>query len=247
MPIDFDHFIDEFKSALNANEVLTFYCNCKINYSGRAESFLPQGDRLIVIKSDNTLLVHQPVGNTPINYMKDGSQINIQKVGKHLEITSQNLKYKDFLEIEIWGAYSIMRGKLEDGQKLVLQGNEKDMSDMIYDNPELISKDFKPLSREEHTKYGFIDVFGHDGKGEMVIIECKRYTAGLSCVTQLRRYVEKMKELKGIHKVTGIIAAPDISTNAKKMLEDWNFKFKKVNPPKRLERYDKSQKSLSNF
>jgi RecB family endonuclease NucS len=247
MVIDFDHFISEFNGALGANETLVFFCNCKIQYSGRAESYLAQGDRIITIKGDNTLLVHQPEGNNPVNYMKPGSMVSISKTGKHLDISSRNLKFKDYLDIEIWGIYNLMRYKLEDGQKLVLQGNEKDMSDMIYDNPSIISDDFIPLNREEHTKYGFIDVFGHDGAGNLMIVECKRYTGSLSCVTQLRRYVEKMKQLKGVDTIIGILAAPSISPNALKMLEDWGFKYKKVNPPKRLEKFDKSQMNLDSF
>ncbi|MBR9675560.1 DUF91 domain-containing protein [Candidatus Woesearchaeota archaeon] len=247
MVVGFDHFIEEFKTALSANQTITFFCHCKIRYSGRAESFLPIGDRVIIIKSDNTLLVHQPDGNNPINYMKPQSQITISKKEDYLLISSRNLQHKDYLDIEVQGVYSFMSYKLEDGQKLLLEGSEKDMSDMIYDNPELISKNFKPLSREEHTKYGFIDVFGHNDKNELIIVECKRYTASLSCVTQLRRYVEKIKELKGTKKVTGVLAAPKISPNAKKMLLDWKFKYKKINPPKRLERYNKDQKTLGEY
>ena len=120
---------------------------------------------------------------------------------------------------------------------------------MIKANPELVSKDFKPLSREEHTKFGFIDVFGHDKKGNLVIVECKRYTASLHCVTQLRRYVEKIKELKGLKasQVKGILASPKISSNAKEMLEKWKFKWVQVHPPKRLERFSKDQKKLGNW
>jgi endonuclease len=105
------------------------------------------------------------------------------------------------------------------------------------------------LSREEHTTFGFIDVFGHDKQGNMVIVECKRYTASLQCVTQLRRYVEKISELKGlpIKRVKGVMASPAISPNALDMLNKWGFEWKQVNPPKRLERYNKDQKSLSDW
>jgi RecB family endonuclease NucS len=83
----------------------------------------------------------------------------------------------------------------------------------------------------------------------MVIVECKRYTASLQCVTQLRRYVEKISELKGIEmkRVKGILASPSISPNALEMLKKWSFEWKQVNPPKRLERYNKQQKTLGVF
>jgi RecB family endonuclease NucS len=121
------------------------------------------------------------------------------------------------------------------------------MSDMIRDNPEVISDEFTPLSREEHTKYGFIDVFGHDKNGTLIVVECKRYAASLACVTQLRRYVERIKELKGVDAVRGVMASPKITANAQKMLHDWGFEWKRVIPPKRLERHRRGQKTLGDW
>jgi hypothetical protein len=242
-----DEFIQKVKKSLSSNECIVFFCNCEIKYTGRAEAHLSPGDRIIIIKSDNTLLVHQPNGSVPVNYMKEGSSIEIGKKENRAFIKSYNQKYKDSLLIEIYLIHSFISQRLEDGQKIHLEGSEKDMSDMIYDNPTLISKDFKPLAREEHTKYGFIDVFGYNKNGELVVVECKRYTAGPDAVTQLRRYVEKIKSLRGIKTVHGIIASPKISPNALKMAEDWGFKFVSVNPPKRLETYKKSQKGLNEY
>lgn len=243
-------FKNLFNEGFNSNKTMTFFCLCKIKYSGRAEAELDLGERLIVVKSDNTLLVHQADGSNPINYMKADSQINLFETDNgELVIETYNSKNKDYLDIIIFKVFDFSSRKLEDSKKLVLVGTEKDMSDMIKDNPLLISNDFSPLSREEHTKYGFIDVFGHDSQGNLVIIECKRYIAGLSAVQQLRRYVEKMIELKGIDKskVKGIIAAPDIAKNAKAMLDDFGYFFVSVTPPKRLERFNKSQKSVFDF
>jgi RecB family endonuclease NucS len=239
----------KFEEALSRNETIVFFCSCEIIYSGRAEAYLARGDRIIVVKSDNTILVHQPEGSSPVNYMKPNSKISIQELDDHIIMKSQNLDYKDYLDIEIFRVHSFASHKLEDGLKLELAGNEKDMSDMIKEHPELISPDFSPLSREEHTKFGFIDVFGHDKKGNLVIVECKRYTASLQCVTQLRRYVEKISELKGIDikRVKGILASPSISPNALDMLKKWGFEWKQVNPPKRLERYNKDQRTLGVF
>ncbi len=246
---DFKPFIKEIQNALSSNKTITIFCNCSVLYSGRAESELEEGDRLIIIKSDNTLLVHQPEGNTPINYMKTGSAIDIVDLGHGLLLKCQNQKLKETLEIFIDDIYGIHSYKLDDGKKLQLVGNERDMSDMLKDNPKMVAKDFVPLSREEHTKFGFIDVFGHDGKGNLVIVECKRYSAGLSAVQQLRRYVEKIIELKGVDKskVRGIIAAPDIAKNAEEMLQKWGFSFVKVDPPKRHEKAKKMQKQLGDF
>jgi len=243
--MELEDFNIELTDSLAKNEVITFFCNCEISYSGRAEAYLPRGDRLIIIKSDRVLLIHQPENGMPVNYLKPGSSIRLEKIDDGLVLRAQS--EKDFLDVEILKVYDFLSRKLVDGQKQILQGNERDMSNMLHENPSMISDDFIPLSREEHTKFGFIDVFGHDGNGNLIIVECKRFTASLACVTQLRRYVEKIKELKGIDTVKGIMASPAISANALAMLEQWGFTHVLVNPPKRLERYNRDQKSLLSY
>jgi RecB family endonuclease NucS len=202
---------------------------------------------MIFVKPDNAFHLHQPLGTSPVHWIKPGAEIVLQKSDKHLSLKIHHVKTKEFVDIEIFRVYNFMSHKLEDGAKAVLFGNEKDMSDMIKDNPELISKDFKPSSREEHTKFGFIDVFGHDQKGNLIIVECKRYSAGLDAVTQLRRYVEKIKDLKGTKNVQGFLAAPAISPNALELMKKLKFEFKEVHPPKRMERWNKNQKKLDGW
>jgi RecB family endonuclease NucS len=162
-------------------------------------------------------------------------------------LKSQNLALKEYLDVAIHSIHFVSSHGLKDGQKLELVGSEKDMSEMIYKNPSLISPDFRSVSMEEQTKYGFIDVFGTDKEGNLVIVECKRYSADLGAVTQLRRYVERIKEIKNTDKVKGFIAAPKITPNAHKMLHDWGFDFRMVEPPKYKERYNKDQKRLDGF
>jgi len=231
------------------NETIVFSTNCSIKYSGRAESFLPDGDRIIIIKSDGTLLVHQPKGNNPINYMKENTEHRLVKNEKGLFLLSQNPALKEFMDIKLNKVHFINSQYLIDEKKIEISGTEKDMAEMIYRNPGLISHDFRPLSMEEHTKYGFIDVFGHDRNNTLVIVECKRYKGDLSAVTQLRRYVEKIRKSKGLEKgkVRGILACPGISPNARKMLEDWGFEWKQLTPPNYLERHDKKQKKLGEY
>ena len=235
--------------ALNRSETIVLSCNCEIEYSGRAEAFLAKGDRVIIIKNDKALLVHQPEGTAPVNYMKPGTnhQIQFDKDEKIFFLKSQNLSLKEYLNIKLFEIHFVNSHPLKDGQKIQLSGSEKDMAEMIYKTPELIESGFKPLSMEEHTKYGFIDVFGTDAKENLVVVECKRYVADLSAVTQLRRYVERIKKIKGIDCVRGIIAAPKITPNAKKMLTDWKFSFVAVIPPNYREKFNKSQTNLENY
>src|SRR3989338_2463954 len=235
------------EEAIEKKECIIIACKCEVWYSGRAESFTPEGDRILIIKPDGTFLIHQPKGNAPVNYMKEGAIHSVSKHENCLFINSSDVYKKEYIDIKATQVYFFQSHLLEDNQKIQLSGSEKDMSDMIYAKPELIEKGFKPLSREEHTKYGFIDVFGYDKDNILVVVECKRYNADLGAVTQLRRYVEKIKEAKGIHRVRGIIASPKISPNSLKMLTDWGFEYRAINPPKYLERYNNDQKSIFDF
>lgn len=250
--IPLDDVVEKLASSLGKGELICMYVHCAVTYSGRAESYLDYGDRLIIIKQDRGVLIHQPINGNPINYLKPPAsiQFSVEELDKEdLSIHFHAKSGVDEIDVDISLVYNIISQRLEDGKKQDLSGNEAEMSDMIRDNPILISDDFIPLSREEHTKYGFIDVFGHLGDGRLAIIECKRYTAGLSAVTQLRRYVEKMQSTKGLSdgQVTGILAAPNITSNAEEMLKDWGFSFARIDPPKRAVRERKRQKNLDHF
>ncbi|MBI2145684.1 endonuclease NucS [Candidatus Woesearchaeota archaeon] len=236
-----------FNEALSRNSVILLSCCCEIHYSGRAESFLGSGDRIIIIKSDKTILIHQPVGSAPINYMKDGTSMVAVFEDGRLVLRCHNIPLKEYMDIFISKVHSFQQLQMEDGEKIRLAGSERDMSDMIYDNPQLIEPGFKPLSREEHTKYGFIDVFGYDRNNALVVIECKRYSADFKAVEQLQRYITKIKQLKGVDKVRGIVAAPEISANALQMLKDIGLEFRAISPPKYLERFNRGQKRLGEF
>jgi RecB family endonuclease NucS len=240
-------YIPLLNDALKRNETVVFSCFCNIRYSGRAESFLGEGDRVVVIKSDNTLLVHQPMGTAPINYMKPGTGYQAHMEDSKLVLKAVNIPEKENIRLEIFRMHFFNSHKLKDSQAITISGTEEDMSNMIYENPEMIESGFKPVSQEEQTKYGFIDVLGTDKDGTLTVVECKRYSADLSAVTQLRRYVEKICASKGITKVRGILAAPKISLNARKMLEDWGYSFVSVKPPKYLEEFEKKQSTLDFF
>lgn len=244
-----EEFIIKISIALKNPETIIIGANCEVSYYGKVESFLPSGDRIIIIKADKTLLVHQPNGVNPINYMKEGTEHSIVKNKDGIFLKSRHLFFKDYMDIKFDKIYFVTSSALEDGHKIQLQGSEEDMSDMIYENPELIEKGFKPYSREEHTKVGFIDVFGTDKKGKIVIIECKRDFADFKAIHQLHRYVHKIMKTKGISEkdIRGMIAAPRITENAEKLLKEHGYEFKSVMPPKYLAKYDKKQKKLGEY
>ncbi|MEM0230843.1 MAG: endonuclease NucS [Candidatus Woesearchaeota archaeon] len=237
----------DLREAILKKECIILTARCRIRYSGRAESYLASGDRIIIIKSDGSMMVHQPSGSAPVNWMKEGSEFGISVEGGEIKIRVSNIPLKEVLDISVESLYSIFHSNLQDGEKLMLVGSERDMSDMIMRNPELIEKGFKPLSREEHTKYGFIDVFGYDSENVLVVVEAKRYSADFKAVSQLARYVDKIRRDKGLQRVRGILAAPSISKNAEHMLKELGFEFRRVEPPRFFEHLKKNQATLNHF
>jgi RecB family endonuclease NucS len=91
----------------------------------------------------------------------------------------------------------------EDSESLELAGYEADMGDLIFKDPEVIEKGFRPTSREYHTPQGFIDIMGKDHEGNITILELKSRKAGTNAVKHLRRYVDCFCDHK--EKVSGVL------------------------------------------
>ncbi|RMF06244.1 DUF91 domain-containing protein [Candidatus Woesearchaeota archaeon] len=229
------------------HKTIIIVADCTVEYKGRAESYLPPGERVILIKRDRTVLVHQDSGSMPVNYMKENSDWRPVLEKDKLELRINNISYKESMLIVMNKVFSVSSFSLSDGQKIQLVGTERDMADMIYANPDIVEKGLRAVATEEQTKYGFVDVLCYDRQNNLVVIECKRYTADLKAVSQLRRYVERIKKSKGIENVRGILCAPKITSNAKEMLFDFGFSFKAVKPPAYMSREEHRQRSLADF
>ncbi|MFQ5620893.1 MAG: endonuclease NucS [Candidatus Nanoarchaeia archaeon] len=241
-----EHLV-KFEEAIAKNHSIILNAKCEVWYSGQVESYLPLGDRMILIKEDGVMVVHQPSGNNPINYLKPGSTYSMTQQDGSIFLNGTNIKLKEYMDVKIQSIHFLHSHKMEDGQSIRVAGTEEDMADMIMEQPELIEKGFKPVSREEQTKFGYIDVLGKDKNGILTIVECKRNQADFKAIEQLNRYVEKVKESKGIKEIRGIIAAPKIQSGAELLLKDKGFKFVSVKPPKHLQRFNRNQKTLDIF
>lgn len=242
-------YIDRFNQARKKRKTVTISCKCRVIYSGRAESELELGDRILLIKRDGTILIHQPTGNKPVNYMKPGTTSKMKKEedNEKIILEGEDVGNKEKIKVFIKEIHFMEEKRLDDGKDIIVSGTEEDMVDMLLEEPDKIEEGFKPVSQEEQTKFGFIDILGVDKEGVMTVVECKRFSAGLSTVQQLRRYVEKIESSKGIDEIRGIVAAPRITDNAESMLEDWDFSFSYVEPPERLKEFSKDQKSLGEY
>lgn len=179
--------------------------------------------------------------------MKPGNTFLFEHENKTMKIRAENLPLKESMDPEFKEIYFFESRAMHEESSIIVDGTEQDMVSMIMENPTVIEPGFRTVNNEEQTKYGFIDVLGYDKSGTLTVIECKRHSADLKAVDQLRRYVERIKTSKGITEVRGILASPLITGNALKMLEDWGFTHRRVDAPKRYEQYNNTQQKLQQF
>lgn len=220
--------ISELITRLKHLYMITIFARCEINYEGRAKSKLSIGDRLILIKPDGTLLVHEDKKREPINWQPPGSKIINTLDGEKLKIVSKRDKPREILEINIYNVFFIAFARVTRGH-FELIGSEKSMVDAVMKNPSIIEEGLKIVRREANTPFGYVDLVGIDRDGNTVLMEFKRGTATLSAVMQLIRYIEYYSKFAEGH-LRGIIVAPDITDYALFLLKSRGLEFRKVNP-----------------
>ena len=224
---------EELKHVLNnktKRHVIMIFANCNIDNKGRAKSTLSDGDKIILIKPDGTLLVHENKKREPVNWQPPGSKVNALTKNDKLIILSKRDKPREELKIQINHVYFIATMKVQQG-RFKLLGSEKDMVDYVQSNPDILEEGLKVVKREAPTPYGFIDLIALDREGNTVIMEFKRRTATVSTVLQLSRYIKYYSKYNK-EKLRGVIVAPKITDEALLLLKNMGFEFKKLDPSK---------------
>ena len=218
-----------FDRAVSSGGVLTIFARCRVHYEGRAKSELGPGDRVIIIKPDGSFLIHQREKREPVNWQPPGSVVRLE-LRERPVLVSVRRKPKETLEVELEEVYLITVFQAEDYEELALTGSEAEMAELIFERPEVIEPGFKPLHREKPTVGGIVDVLGVDRDGNLVVLELKRRRADLHAVSQLKRYVEALREEHG--NVRGILVAPSLTSGARKLLEKEGLEFRRLEPPR---------------
>lgn len=202
--------VEEVKELLDIAEkhggVVTIFARCRVYYEGRAKSELGEGDRIVIIKPDGSFLIHQNKKREPVNWQPPGSKVSMRENS----IISIRRKPHERLEVELMEVYAVTVFLAEDYEELALTGSEAEMAKLIFENPNVIEEGFKPMFREKQIKHGIVDIMGLDKDGNIVVLELKRRKADLHAVSQLKRYVDSLKEEYG-EKVRGILVAPLIN------------------------------------
>ena len=219
--------------------------DCMIDYRGRARSFLDWGERIIMIKQDGTLLVHQPIMREPVNWQPTGSKTNFRIKDEKLMLRASHNKPPEKMKITFRNILTITVNNLRDNAKLVISGMETDVVNEIINNPNIVEEGLRINKREKHVKSGMIDLFGYDINHTPVVIEVKRSLANISAVHQLRMYVNDIKKDVEEANVRGILCAPRIPDMVKNLLLDYGLEWQEVE--RNIVLPDDFQKSLKEF
>jgi RecB family endonuclease NucS len=204
---------------------------CSVDYSGRANSTLKAGERLLIIKGDGSLLVHRPVGYEPVNWQPAGSIFHVQKKSEAIEIHGIRQKPRESVKVIFTDILMLSSINLVDSGEFHLHASEEDMHKAILLNPSLLEEGFKPISYEKKVEPGFVDVYGVDKNGKLVVVEVKRKTAGKEAVLQLARYIESIKT-RADREFRGVLAAPSLGKDVQRLLVTLGLEFRALDPVK---------------
>jgi RecB family endonuclease NucS len=219
------------KEAVSQHKMLLVVGRCWVHYSGRARSKLEPGERTLIIKEDGSLLVHRSVGYEPVNWQPPGCVFHTRTKDGVLEIHAVRQKPNESVNVSFDKIYLASTLNLVDSGEFSLHASEKDMHKAILVEPSLLEEGFKPISYEKKIEPGFLDVYGEDKNGQLVVVEVKRKTAGKQAAIQLAKYVEAIRG-RADRKVRGILAAPDIGKDVHKLLDSFGMEFKRLDPKK---------------
>jgi len=229
------------KEALSRHKTLLLVGNCWVHYHGRALSKLEPGERILIVKEDGSLLVHRSVGYEPVNWQPPGCIFHTQIRDGVLEIHAVRQKPLERVQVFFDRVQLASALRLEDAGEFALYASEEDVQKAILVEPSLLEDDFKPISFEKKVEPGFVDIYGVDKNGRLVVVEIKRKTAGREAVLQLAKYIEAVKTRTN-REVRGILVAPNIAKDTRRLLETLGLEFKALNPKKCAEILKRAEK-----
>ncbi len=220
------------RAGLRGREVIVMTGSMEVFYEGRASSYLGEGERLLIIKGDGSVLIHRPYGYEPVNWQPPGSKIDVKMDDDRLLIEARRMSPREVLRIVFHKVHDVRLYSLSDEAEFAMHATEEEMKKAILLEPSLIENGFKPMEEERRAgESGFIDVFGVDSRGNMMVVEIKRRNATTEDIRQLVRYVESIEKEFG-KRPRAIIAAPGIQKTAVRELTVHGVEFKCLTPKK---------------
>jgi RecB family endonuclease NucS len=187
---------------------------CEVRYTGRLTAYLPESNRLLMLKSDGSVLVHADAGGyKPLNWMTPPTVIEDE--GEPLErlvVRKRAGTSEDRLEILVHEVLSDVEHEMGEAAPLAKDGVERDLQEALAERPEALGDGLRLVRREWPTDIGPVDVMCRDAD-DWVAVEVKRIGT-IDAVEQLTRYLERIRQDAAKAECRGILAAQRIQPQA---------------------------------
>jgi RecB family endonuclease NucS len=183
---------------------------CEVAYAGRLTAALPEAVRLLILKSDGSVLVHDDTGGyKPLNWMTPPTVIEESDDA----IVVRKHKGDERLEIRLAEILSDVTHDMGESAALHKDGVERHLQEELAARPGTLGEDLHLVRREWPTDIGPVDLMCRDEDGAWVAVEVKR-VATIDAVEQLCRYLERIDGA-----CRGILAAQTIKPQARTLAE----------------------------
>jgi RecB family endonuclease NucS len=196
---------------------------CEVRYSGRLDALLPEALRLLMIKSDGSVLVHADTGGyKPQNWMTPPTVI--EESDGLIVVRKRAGATEDRLDITIAEVISDVTHDMGEAAELEKDGVEKHLQELLADQPQWCGEGFRLDRREWPTDIGPVDLMCRDQADEWIAVEIKRIGT-IDAVEQLTRYLERIRKDPAMANCRGVLAAQSIKPQARVLAEsrgiDW--------------------------
>ena len=193
---------------------------CQVDYAGRLTAHLPMATRVLMLKSDGSVLVHSDGGSyKPLNWMSPPCSV---KEGHSEDGQVEWLveaKSGDSLRILIEEILADTSHDLGVDPGLQKDGVEKHLQELLAEHPATLADGLTLVRREYPTAIGPVDLMCRDAAGASVAVEIKR-RGEIDGVEQLTRYLELLNRDPLLSPVRGIFAAQEIKPQARVLATD---------------------------
>jgi RecB family endonuclease NucS len=190
---------------------------CEVRYSGRLQAVLPEALRLLMIKSDGSVMVHADTGGyKPQNWMTPPTVI--EESADAIVVRKRAGSTEDRLDIRIAEVVSDVTHDMGEAAALEKDGVEADLQEALAAAPECCGEGFRLVRREWPTDIGPVDLMCRDEADAWIAVEIKR-VATIDAVEQLTRYLERIRLDPAMDGCRGVLVAQVIKPQARVLAE----------------------------
>ena len=190
---------------------------CEVRYTGRLDALLPEALRLIMVKSDGSVMVHADHGGyKPSNWMTPPTVI--EEGDGHIVVRKHAGDTEDRLDIRVAEVLSDVTHDMGEAAALEKDGVEAHLQELLAEQPEWCGEGFRLVRREWATDIGPVDLMCRDGEDGWIAVEIKR-VGTIDAVEQLTRYLERIRLDPAMASCRGVLAAQQLKPQARVLAE----------------------------